>query len=152
MKSGVASLEREPVQASQEEEVAVERLHEALERSPARRSAYLIAPDGEELEVPRSVYGVLVRVVHELAQGHAVAVMPVHAQLTTQQAADLLGVSRPHLIKLLEEKRIPYNRPGKHRRILLNDLLEYKRARDAERRAALDALQAEDDRLGLRYA
>jgi len=151
MKSRVAALEREPVRAAEDEEVAVERLHEVLERSSTHRAARLIAPGGEELEVPASVYDVLVRVVHELAQGNAVAVMPVHAQLTTQQAADLLGVSRPHFVKLLEEKRIPYDRPGKHRRILLSDLLEYKRVRDAERRAALDDLRAEDERLGLRY-
>ena len=85
-----------------------------------------------------------------MAQGHAVAVMPYHAQLTTQQAADLLGVSRPHLVKLLTDGAIPYTKPSKHRRVRLDDLMAYKARRDTQRGEALDELAAEADRLGLR--
>lgn len=149
MRIGLAG--REPVRASAEERDAVERLHAALEEASASRPR-LIGPDGQQLELPDSVFQVLTRVVHELAQGHAVSVMPIHAELTTQQAAELLGVSRPHLIKLLGEKQIPYDRPSKHRRIRLSDVLEYKELRDTQRRAALDQMRTEDERLGLRYA
>jgi excisionase family DNA binding protein len=76
----------------------------------------------------------------------------VQAELTTQEAADLLGVSRPYLIKLLEEGALPCTlTAGSHRRLRLADVLAYRRVRDRERRAALDEMSAEAERLGLRY-
>jgi len=115
-------------------------------------AARLLGPSGETVQLPRSVHDVLMRVVRELAQGNAVAVLPVHAELTTQQAADLLNVSRPYLIGLLDQGVLPYARTaGNHRRLRLADVLTYKRARDTERRAALDEMSAEAERLGLRY-
>ncbi len=114
--------------------------------------ARLLRAGGEEVELPHSVREVLVRVVRELAQGNAVAVLPVHAELTTQEAADLLNVSRPYLIGLIDQGALPCTRTaGHHRRLRLADVLAYKRARDTERRAALDEMSAESERLGLRY-
>ncbi len=104
------------------------------------------------MELPRSVREVLVRVVRELAQGNAVAVLPVHTELTTQEAANLLNLSRPYLIGLIDQGTLPCTRTvGNHRRLRLADVLAYKRVRDAERRAALDDVSAEAERLGLRY-
>ena len=123
-------------------------------RSPHARAvkARLVASGGDEVEVPESAYRVLLQAVEELAHGNAVAVVPVHAQLTTQEAADLLGVSRPYLIGLLDQGVLPCTRTaGSHRRLRLSDVLAYKGARDAERRAALDEMSAEAERLGLRY-
>lgn len=151
MTSSAAALDHDPIAAPPEEAAQVAKLHDLLERRRSRRTpATLVGPDGEQLRLPRSVYQVLVQVVHEMAQGHAVAVMPYHAQLTTQQAADLLGVSRPHLVKLLDEGQIPFTRPTKHRRVRLADLMTYKAQRDSDRSDALDELAAEADRLGLR--
>ena len=115
-------------------------------------AARLLGPSGETVRLPRSVHDVLLRVVRELAEGNAVTVVPVHAELTTQQAADLLTISRPYLIGLLDQGVLPYARTaGNHRRLRLADVLTYKRARDIERRAALDEMSAEAERLSLRY-
>ena len=102
------------------------------------------------VELPTSALRLLVDIVSQLAEGNAVRVVPVHAELTTQEAADLLNVSRPHLVKLLEAGDLPFHRTGKHRRIRFADLMQFKQSREAHSEQALDALsrQAQDLRLG----
>ena len=104
-----------------------------------------------QVVVPAVAFRFFVDILAELANGNAVTVAPVHAELTTQQAAGLLNVSRPYLIKLLEERRIPYRRVGNRRKVMLVDLLAYKRHDDAHREAILDELTHEAERLGLDY-
>ena len=102
------------------------------------------------LELPTSALRLLLDILAELAEGNAVRVVPVHAELTTQEAADLLNVSRPHLVKLLESGELAFHKTGKHRRIRFADLMAYKAARDQASVAALQELarQAQAHRMG----
>lgn len=107
-------------------------------------------PDAErEVVIPAVAFRFFVDVLAELANGNAVTVAPVHAELTTQQAADILNVSRPYLIKLLDDKQIPFRRVGNRRKVLLVDLLGYRRNDDRRRQEILDELTREANELGL---
>lgn len=89
------------------------------------------------------------RVLEAIAEGGGVAVLPLDAELTTQEAADLLGISRPSLVKLLDQGAIPFRTIGVHRRLRAIDVLAHRKTRDTKRRRALDKLAAENQRLGL---
>ncbi|MEO8750563.1 MAG: helix-turn-helix domain-containing protein, partial [Allobranchiibius sp.] len=104
-------------------------MHNILHNHPGQAMVPLVDASGdEELTVPREAAELLVRVLTSLAQGQPVMLLPDHAELTTQQAADLLGVSRPHLIKLLDSAAIDYRRVGSHRRIDAASLRAYRDA------------------------
>lgn len=145
----------EPVQPGEEDaataNVAVERVTAYLARHPDGPSQVrlVVEDDGEELVVPRAAVELLATVLAHMASGQGVSVVPAHAELTTQQAADLLNVSRPHLIGLLEAGEISYRKVGKHRRVRASSLLEYMRADDRRRRAAADELSALTQEMGL---
>ena len=99
-------------------------------------------------EIPRQVLTLFLEVLGQLANGNGVTIVPVHAELTTQQAADLLNVSRPHLIQLLDSDELEYKTVGTYRRIRAQDLLRYKQARDARTRQAVADLTALGQELG----
>jgi excisionase family DNA binding protein len=105
--------------------------------------------DGGTLKLPASIVRLLLRILEETACGNAVTIVPVHAELTTQEAADMLNISRPFLIQLLDQGKMEFRRVGTHRRVRFEALMKYKREADARRRAALDALAAYDQELGL---
>lgn len=112
----------------------------ALLDAPQALSTTLIGPTGEQISMPPEVFEVLRDVVAAMAQGQAVVVAPVHQRLTTQEAADLLGVSRPTFVKLLEDGEIPFEQPGRHRRVLLTDVLAFGKRRSSRAREALDRM------------
>lgn len=103
----------------------------------------------ETIAVPAAAARLLVRILAEMAVGNAVRLIPHHAELTTQEAAELLNVSRPYLVRLLDEGRIPCHRVGTHRRILFKDVMAYKSKNRRARRTALDELSQLDQELGL---
>lgn len=104
-----------------------------------------------ELELPAFAARLLVEALEALVEGQAVTVVPVAAELTTQQAAELLNVSRPYLIKLLDERRLPFRKVGNRRKVKLEDVLRYKRRDDVERQRVLDELTREAQEIGLEY-
>jgi excisionase family DNA binding protein len=103
----------------------------------------------DELILPGSVVRVLLGVLTEMAQGNAVSVIPIHQEMTTQQAAELLNVSRPHLVGLLENGKIPFHKVGTHRKVKLMDVLDYQQQEQASRSQALDELAAASQQAGL---
>lgn len=140
-------VDEQPIAPDTSEAAQVVNLERYLAEN--RGAPALVGPDGEKLPLPKSVYTVLMAVLKEMAKGNSVAVVPVHHELTTQEAADLLNVSRPFLVSLLEREEIPYTMVGTHRRIRFTDLMEYRKHRDETRSAALSRLAEESAKLGL---
>ncbi len=123
------------------------RIAAALARTGGRR--LLVDADGETIAVPSELMLLLRAVVEQLRAGNGVSVAPLHAELTTVEAAELLGVSRPHLVKLLEQGAMPHRMVGSHRRVRLVDVLAYRDRQDERSRRALDELTAQAEELGL---
>jgi excisionase family DNA binding protein len=118
-------------------------LREQLARMAAQQGravARLVGPDGIEAEIPASAFAALQAAVRDMAQGLTIALIPHDKELTTREAADILNVSRPFLVKLLDRGQIPYHRVGTHRRVRVEDVLAYRELRAARRREKLRAL------------
>ena len=109
----------------------------------------LVDERGNRLELPRPIYDLLVRVASAMQEGKVISLVPETQELTTQAAANILGGSRPRLLKLLETAQIPFHRVGAHRRIRMKDLVGFQQKRDQNRRQALDELARKAQEAGL---
>lgn len=107
--------------------------------------------ESEDLILPGYAINLLLAMLTEMSKGNAITVMPIHAELSTQETAELLNVSRPHLVDLLEQGKIPFRKVGTHRRVLANDVFDYKQRIDEARFKALDDLAAQAQELGMGY-
>jgi excisionase family DNA binding protein len=127
---------------------ALARALETVAKDGAR--ARLLGPGGEQIELPAPAFEALTAVVDAMAKGQTITLIPHHQELTTQQAADLLHVSRPSLIKLLEAGELPHHKVGTHRRINIDDALRYRAERAEQRRRELDELTRLSEEIGYR--
>ena len=107
--------------------------------------------ESDNLILPGYAINLLLDILTEMSKGNAITVMPIHAELSTQETAELLNVSRPHLVDLLEQGKMPFRKVGTHRRVLAKDVFDYKQRIDADRLKALDELAAQAQELGMGY-
>jgi excisionase family DNA binding protein len=144
-----------PIQPNERDVRLARRSSSQMSRLKSRRDSFkLVVTVGdkkEELTIPAVAFHMLEVILSEMAQGHAVAISPVDREISTQKAADLLNVSRPYLIKLLESGQIPFRKIGTHRRVRVADVLEYKARMDAEADRAFAELVEQGQELGLGY-
>jgi excisionase family DNA binding protein len=134
----------EPIFASEQDIQTLKRLEELLTQD----HPMLVGRAGEEILLPESVYQVLRQVTHFMAEGKAISLIPHDHYLSSQEAANLLNVSRPYLYTLLDQHQIPFIKVGSHRRIRFEDLMLYKQNRDNQRHQSLGALTALSQELG----
>ncbi|WP_394844241.1 excisionase family DNA-binding protein [Pendulispora brunnea] len=132
-------------------ETALAHVAHAMEKARARphpRGCVLLGPNGEKIELPEAAFYVLERVAEVLARGDAITLVPTHKELTTQQAANFLNVSRQYLVRLLNANEIPYTKTGKHRRLRFEDVAAFKKKKERERRAKLKELASLTEEFG----
>jgi excisionase family DNA binding protein len=152
----MAVLEHDLITAKESEKPALRKMEGVLnssERKGASSRMYplpkLVGPDGDEIELPLSVFQILRQIIDHMMHGQAISIVPVDKELSTQDAADILNVSRPFLVSLLEAGTIPYIKVGTHRRIRFIDLMEYKKRRDEETERGLEKIVRISEELGL---
>lgn len=142
-----------PISTPPAQQASVEALSKLLAaKAQARKhkghACIVVEKDSEPTPIPDSVFHLLERIVEVLARGDAVTVVPVGKELTTQQAADLLNISRQFLVRLLDEGKLPHCKTGRHRRLKIEDVLAYKEKRSKERKASLRKLTAMTQEFG----
>lgn len=128
----------------------LENVSQSIKNSRNKEVKIKVQEEGEFITIPKKALTLLSDIIENMAEGKTVSIVPSNSEVSTQQAADMLNVSRPHLVKLLEAKKIPFKKVGSHRRILLKDITSYKKQLAKQREAQLDFLsrQAQDLNLG----
>lgn len=144
-------LERPVMPSADDAELAAEASRQLSRLKQEGAELRVQIDGGETLRLPRSVSNLLYLLLAEMAQGNAVTLIPVHAELTTQEAADYLNVSRPYLIRLLEEGKVKFSKVGTHRRVKFSDLEAYRKGSEEERQRVMNELAAQAQDLGMGY-
>jgi excisionase family DNA binding protein len=141
------SAQLDPVTIPNAQQEQVEELQRLMLREG---KAYLVGKGGEPaLPLPDAVYSLLLRILQNMQEGKAVSIVPFLQDLTTQEAANLLGVSRPFFVKILEAGQLPFHMTGTHRRVYLKDLLEYRQRRDTDRVDAINRMAQIEEEAGV---
>lgn len=148
------TVPNEPTIPSAAEALLAREVSRALEqRNAAEQTLSLLVTATENkmttIELPKSAASLLIEILKQMAEGNAVSLLPVEPEITTQQAADLLCVSRPYLVGMIEKGELPARMVGNQRRLPLKDVLAYRQENQAKRKQALDELSAYDQELGL---
>lgn len=146
------AMRPESVEATTDQEKqAVHDVQAALSETAIRAdaSAFLVGPDGAPLALPEPLFRILRQAAAMLSRGERITLAPVDQQMSTQEAADMLNVSRPHLVKLLEDGVIAHDKTGRNRRVRFGDVVKYLQQRDQERRHRLRALIRKSEEMGL---
>ena len=147
-----ALLELPTPEAATEAQTALRALTPAITRRTQKHVRLQTdGADSRTVTVPRAAFDLFLEILGQMANGNAVTIVPVHAELTTQQAADLMNVSRPYLVSLLESGALAHRKVGTHRRVLFADLMAFKRAQDRQSRDAVAELSRQAQDLGLDY-
>lgn len=146
----VPTMAQPTPQVAEEARVAIRSLAGVRQRQPNPTITFQADQGtGATITIPGPAFDLLLEILGQMANGNAVTIVPVHAELTTQQAADTLNVSRPFLVQLLESGAIPYRRVGTHRRVRFADLMEYRQKDEEQRREVMDELASEAQKHGL---
>jgi excisionase family DNA binding protein len=147
----------EPITPTEEDvtlaQVSSKKFASYLQNKETYRTITVIQDDttSEKVTIPMEAFRLFVNILAQMAKGNAVTLIPIHAELTTQEAADILNVSRPYLVGLLESGEIPFRKVGTRRRVRYQDLITYKNRIDAARRQTLDELAAQAQELNMGY-
>jgi excisionase family DNA binding protein len=148
----VSMLEDHPapmVPSAYDAELALEASRTLAAKAESELKVHL--DDGKELVLPKAATRLLQYLLTEMSQGNAVTIIPLHAELSTQEAADFLNVSRPYLITLLERNELPFHKVGTHRRVKFSDLREFQLRKERERKAAMQELADQAQKEGMGY-
>lgn len=146
----MAATLREPIMPSDREIAQAQTSLKLLKQDKGDSHFAIGSPSGLKVPLTESAFNLLLNILTEMSRGNAVLVVPINAELTTQEAADLLNVSRPYLVRLLDvEKKIRYRMVGSHRRILFKDLMDYRSASRKRRFKAMEEITEADDELGV---
>ena len=134
-----------PIPTTEDEALQIRELSRLLDLG----TPSLVSSDGKRMELPEPIFLLLKSIARNMQLGQSMVMLPDHQPLSSQEAADLLGVSRPHVVKLMESGQLPYHKAGTHRRIYLKDLAAYQAQRDEQRHAALNSIAKEAFDVGL---
>jgi len=124
-------------------------LASVLEQLESEQPEIEIEETSEKIKIPLSALRLLGDILKAMGQGKLISIVPVATEVTTQSAAEMLGCSRPHLVKLLEEEKIPFTKVGKHRRIKLDDVLSYRQQMKEEQKKNIIDIMNADEETGL---